>query len=247
VGVSKERADTETYSPSLGEQKMYWDQRWKKSKTPNAWQLKRGETVLEFLRGIHLDRPQILDMGCATGWFTNRLSHIGEATGIDLSSSAIAMAKVQYPDVRFIAGNLYEYPFLAGSFDIVVSQEVIAHVDDQVLFLERIADVLRPGGYFVVTTANKIVMERVDHSHDPREHIKTWLDMRSFKRLLRPRFDIIRTTSIIPMGNQGFLRVVNSHKLNSALGRLISRERLESWKEKAGLGYSLIILARKRF
>jgi hypothetical protein len=70
--------------------------------------------------------------------------------------------------------------------------------------------------------------------------------MRSFKRLLKPRFDILRATSIIPMGNQGFLRVVNSHKINSFLETLVARERLESWKEKAGWGYSLVVLAKKR-
>jgi 2-polyprenyl-3-methyl-5-hydroxy-6-metoxy-1,4-benzoquinol methylase len=246
MNLHAEGVDVSRSSPSLTEQEKYWNQRWERSKTPNAWQLKRGETIIEFLRARRIVRPKILDLGCATGWFTDQLSHIGEATGIDLSSSAIDIAKRQYPNVRFIAGNLYEYPFLQGAFDVVVSQEVIAHVDDQIKFLEVIAQALRPEGYLVVTTANKIVMERTDHSDDPREHIKQWLDMRSFKRLLKPRFDILRATSIIPMGNQGFLRVVNSHKINSFLEKLVARERLESWKEKAGWGYSLVVLAKKR-
>ncbi len=232
--------------PSIREQQQYWDTRWDKNGQPNTWQLRRGDTIMEFLRTLPLDHPKILDLGCATGWFTKRLSQFGQATGIDLSEVAISLAKSQFPDIKFISGNIYEIPISQDYFDVVVSQEVIAHVEDQIAFLERIAYTLKPGGYLVVTAANKIVMERVDFGPDPREHIKQWLDMRTLKQLLVPHFKVLRTTSILPMGHQGFLRLINSYKVNAALGLFIPQRYLEKLKERAGLGYSLIVLAKKK-
>ena len=49
-------------------------------------------------------------------------------------------------------------------FDVVVSQEVIAHVPDQAAYLEKAADVLRRDGYLIITTPNKFVVDRGDFS-----------------------------------------------------------------------------------
>lgn len=232
--------------PSLADQRRYWNQRWNRTKIPNEWSLRRGETILTFLRSCSLENPKILDLGCGTGWFTEKLSHVGQATGIDLSESAIALARSQFPHITFLTGNLFEIPVPAKCFDVVVSQEVIAHVEDQEAYLDRAVYVLKRGGYLIVTTANKLVMERLDWAPEPAGHIEQWLDMKSLRRLLRSGFDVLRTTSILPMGHRGFLRLVNSHKINTALGWLIPRRQLESLKERAGFGYTLIVLAQKK-
>jgi 2-polyprenyl-3-methyl-5-hydroxy-6-metoxy-1,4-benzoquinol methylase len=165
---------------------------------------------------------------------------------MDLSDKAIAMARKQFPNVAFVAGNVFATELPAGHFDLVVSQEVIAHVKDQPGLLDRIADTLKPGGYLVITTANKLVMDRIDFGPDPDAHIKEWLDLKALKRLLCRRFDVLGTTSVLPMGYRGFLRIVNSARLNNALSRVIPRRHLEAAKERAGLGYTLIVLARRK-
>jgi 2-polyprenyl-3-methyl-5-hydroxy-6-metoxy-1,4-benzoquinol methylase len=234
------------YVPSIEEQRGYWDDRWEKNSSPNEWQRRRGEMVCRLIESLSLSRPDILDLGCATGWFTERLSHMGEVLGIDLSESAISIAKARYPGLKFAAGNIFNMSLGKGVYDVVVSQEVVAHVENQKEFIEGIASILRPKGYLVITSANKIVMKRVDHGQDPREHIKQWLSMGEIKRLIRPHFLILRSTSIIPMGDRGFLRLVNSHKVNAALGLVIPMKYLEALKERVGLGYSLIILAQRK-
>jgi SAM-dependent methyltransferase len=234
------------HAPSVTEQQDYWDKRWEKNSAPNAWQQRRGDAVFEWVAGLGLSRPRILDLGCATGWFTERLSHIGTATGVDLSEWAIEAAKARYPGIDYRAGNFYQMSFPAGFFDVVVNQEVIAHVPDQAAFLERIARILKPGGYLAITTANKLVMDRVDWGPDPDAHIKRWLSMGEFKRLLGPHFRVLRTTSVIPLGGRGILRAANSKKLHGALGLLFSERVIERMKERAGLGYSLIVLAQRR-
>src|SRR2546422_10332911 len=116
--------------PALDDQRRYWDERWDRQRLPNDYQRRRGDRVLAILRSLRLTHPEILDFGCGTGWFTADLPHWGRATGIDLSETAIAYAQATYPHVPFIAANLFETPFSGGQFDVVVSQEVVAHVQD---------------------------------------------------------------------------------------------------------------------
>jgi 2-polyprenyl-3-methyl-5-hydroxy-6-metoxy-1,4-benzoquinol methylase len=232
--------------PTFSDQQQYWDARWDRNRAPNAWQQRRGDTILALIRTLQLVRPTILDLGCATGWFTEQLSQLGSATGVDLSEHAIAIAKDRFPKVDYIAGNFFEMPLPTAHYDLVVTQEVVAHVPNQQNFVRRLAEILKPGGSLVITTANKFVMERVDFGPDPDEHIKKWLTMRELQALLAPHFGILRKTSIIPIGNLGILRFINSHKLNRALQLFCSERSLEALKERAGLGYSLIVLATKK-
>jgi len=241
-----EHSTTPRPLPSLDEQRQYWDERWERQRLPNDYQRRRGEAVLTILESLRLTNPRILDLGCGTGWFTEQLSHYGRATGIDLSETAIAQARAAYPHVAFLAGNVYERTFPVGHFDVVVSQEVVAHVQDPAAYLDIIARILKSGGYAIITTANRLVMERWDHGGpDPDAHIKLYPNRRQFEQMLRARFRVLRMTSIIPVGDRGILRFVNSYKLNRALGRVIPARYLERFKEWAGFGYTLVAVAQK--
>lgn len=238
---------TKSLLPSLGDQRRFWDERWDRQRLPSYYQRRRGETILAILRSLRLANPEILDCGCGTGWFAEQLSHHGRATGIDLSETAIAHARAAYPKVTFIAGNVYETTFPAACFDVVVSQEVVAHVENPIAYLDIIARVLKPHGYLIITTANRLVMERWDHgAPDPDAHIKLYPNQREFKRMLSSRFRVLRTTSIMPIADRGFFRLVNSPKLNAALEWVIPPRSLERVKEWAGFGYTLVALAQRR-
>ena len=235
--------------PTISEQKRFWETWNATMRDPehlNEWCLRRAEVILEFLQSLNLDSPKILDFGCGTGWLSEMLAKFGRITGVDLSESAIAMAKVRCPSGTFFTGNIFEIPLPANHFDVVVSQEVIAHVLDQVAYVDRAAHVLKPGGYLIITTPNKFVIKRSDFfPPQPPEHIERWLTIRLLKRLLRTRFQVLRSTSILPMGNCGILRLVNSAKINAVLASFVSRRHIEALKEQLGLGYTLILLAKK--
>jgi 2-polyprenyl-3-methyl-5-hydroxy-6-metoxy-1,4-benzoquinol methylase len=147
--------------PSFADQRDYWDDRWARTPRPNGYQLRRGAVILSLLRELRLTAPKILDYGCGTGWFTAELATIGSAVGVDLSEQAIAEARRRHPQTAFLAANLFELDLPERDFDVVVSQEVIAHVVDPRAYLGRISRMLKPGGYLVLTTANKIVMNRL--------------------------------------------------------------------------------------
>jgi 2-polyprenyl-3-methyl-5-hydroxy-6-metoxy-1,4-benzoquinol methylase len=208
--------------------------------------LRRAEKILAYLQSLHLVRPNILDMGCGMGWFAHELSRFGPTTGIDLSDEAIALAQSKFPQVVFKAGNVLEMGLPHEHFDLVVSQEVIAHVPDQRGYLERAAQVLRPRGYLILTTPNRFVHRRTPWRPIPPGHIEQWLSRKALKRLLRPHFRVLQMTSAVPIGHRGILRLINSTKLNSVLGLVFSAARIEAFKESVGFGWTQVVLAQKR-
>jgi SAM-dependent methyltransferase len=232
--------------PSLALQKDYWKFWNSRAEYPHNCALRRGQKILAYLRSLGLERPNILDMGCGMGWFANELAAFGPTTGIDLSDHAVAKARANFPRVTFLAGNVLEMDLPAASFDVIVSQEVIAHVMDQQRYLEQAIRLLKPRGHLIITTANRYVQLRTYWPPTPPGHIEQWLSRGALKRLLRPHFRILRSTTAVPMGHQGLLRLVNSCKLNRALGLLLSDRQLEALKEWAGFGWTQIVLAQKR-
>jgi 2-polyprenyl-3-methyl-5-hydroxy-6-metoxy-1,4-benzoquinol methylase len=237
--------------PSIEDQRRFWNWHWEhrqERKIINDWTLRRGDAILEILRSLSLHKPEILDFGCGEGWFTDKLALLGEASGIDLSEEAIAVAKSRSPQITFIAGNVYDFPLLSEKYDVVVSQEVITHVEDQSAYLERAASVLKSEGYLIIACANKFVMDRLgrdDWNAQPPEHISWYPSMKDLKSLLRPKFKVLHATTILPIGTGGILRIVNSYKLNRVLEWFLPRRILEDWKGRAGFGYQLLVLAKK--
>ena len=238
--------------PSMEAQRRFWDWHWghwKERKIINEWTLKRGDEILKIVQSLALNQPEILDFGCGKGWFTEQLASVGNATGIDLSEEAIAMAKLRSPQITFIAGNVYDFPLQPEHYDIVVSQEVLTHVEDQAGYLNRADRVLKTGGYLIIACANKFVMDRlgdVGWNVQPPDHISWYPHMKDLKRLLQPKFKILHSTTILPVGQGGILRFINSYKLNRTLSWLIPPRYIDALKERAGFGYQLMVLAQKR-
>ena len=237
--------------PSLEEQREFWEWHWSheaERKTRNEWKDARHGVILDCLRTLGLATPRILDVGCGSGWYTASLTKFGPTTGIDLSAEAIGRARSRCPEATFVAGDYYTARLAEGSFDVVVAQEVFDHVQDQPRFVARTAALLRPGGCCIVSCTNAFVYDRLWDGAvlDDRRHIKKHLRMREFVRLFLPHFRIVARRSVLPVGNRGVLRAVNSPRLTSLVAHVTGRRRLDHWKEGVGLGYQNILLARRR-
>jgi 2-polyprenyl-3-methyl-5-hydroxy-6-metoxy-1,4-benzoquinol methylase len=92
----------------------------------------------------------VLDVGCGRGGFLRfargRRPDL-ELTGIDVAPNQAAEG------IRFIQGDILRYP-LHEQFDAVLSFQVIEHLPDVGDFLDRLLQLVRPGGMLVVTTPN---------------------------------------------------------------------------------------------
>jgi 2-polyprenyl-3-methyl-5-hydroxy-6-metoxy-1,4-benzoquinol methylase len=233
--------------PSLDDQQQFWNF-WNASyRDPgklNHRTVRRGEVIIALVRSLGLNKPEILDFGCGTGWLSERLAEFARVTGVDLAADVIAAAQSRAPQIRFLGGDLFQVPLPNAYYDIIISQEVIAHIPNQKAYLDGVANLLKPTGYLILTTPNKFVIKRSDWPPQPAEHIEQWLSVADLTRLLRSRFRILNMSTINPLGHRGILRLVNSYKINKLLGKIISDKNLESLKERAGYGYTIIVLGR---
>lgn len=97
---------------------------------------------------------KILDAGCGTGGLIRRLGrkHPGwRWTGIDVDPLAVRLARERVGEsVQLAEGSVTALPFPAGSFDAVVSADVLYHLDDDATAVAESFRVLRPGGVLIV-------------------------------------------------------------------------------------------------
>lgn len=99
-------------------------------------------------------RPAVLDAGCGTGGLILRL-RAGHPewtfAGIDFMPLACELARKRCgPDVDVRVASVTELPFADGSFDAVVSADVICQVDNPEVAVREFFRVLRPGGIVVI-------------------------------------------------------------------------------------------------
>jgi 2-polyprenyl-6-hydroxyphenyl methylase/3-demethylubiquinone-9 3-methyltransferase len=97
---------------------------------------------------------RVFDLGCGNGSVAHHLAAFHyELAGIDGSDTGIAQANRTWPHLRLEVGSAYEdLAGRFGSFDAVVSLEVVEHLYDPRLYARRMFDLVRPGGGIVVST-----------------------------------------------------------------------------------------------
>jgi SAM-dependent methyltransferase len=101
-------------------------------------------------------RGDLLEVGCGEGrGIAHLLPHISSYTAIDKIKSAIEGLQKQYPHGKFVASQLPPLPFANEQFDSVVTFQVIEHIENDLLFLQEIHRVLKPGGVVLLTTPNR--------------------------------------------------------------------------------------------
>jgi len=121
----------------------------------NYW-FRRHVVAYDYVAGL-VRGARVLDAGCGEGYGTDRLATVAvEATGVDREESVIRRAAARYPRVRFEAANLVSLPYEDGSFDAVVSLQVIEHLHSPQEFLSECGRVLRPNGLLFISTPNRL-------------------------------------------------------------------------------------------
>ncbi len=101
----------------------------------------------------------VLEIGCGGGYGADYISKFASKTvSIDINKSAVYHSQAKYGDaVNFMMGDGTRLPFKAESFDLVVSFQVIEHIDLKRLlhYLSEIKRVLTKDGVFILSTPNR--------------------------------------------------------------------------------------------
>ncbi|MFM7050758.1 MAG: class I SAM-dependent methyltransferase [Planctomycetota bacterium] len=104
---------------------------------------------------VRLQRaPRVVDLGCGAGHFVSELTSAGiDTLGIDPADSAHAIFTASRRPGRLVqaAADVDALrPF--GTFDVVVSMEVVEHVYEPRKYAAALRALMAPGGLAVVTT-----------------------------------------------------------------------------------------------
>jgi 2-polyprenyl-6-hydroxyphenyl methylase/3-demethylubiquinone-9 3-methyltransferase len=125
----------------------------------------RDQAAARFGRDARAREPfvglKLVDIGCGGGLLSEPMRRLGfEVTGVDASEKNIGTARVhaaqQGLEIDYRCATAESLVGAgSGSFDVVLTMEVVEHVADPGRFLRTCADLLAPGGLMVVATLNR--------------------------------------------------------------------------------------------
>lgn len=112
---------------------------------------------VDCLRGLRL-----LDMGCGPGLLSEPMAELGAAVvGADPIASNIdvarAHAKQKALTIEHRCATAEALASLGERFDLVLVMDVVEHVADSDLFMQKCAEMVSPGGLAIFSTINRSV------------------------------------------------------------------------------------------
>ena len=105
-------------------------------------------------------RKRVFDLGCGEGYGSDALAHTARlVVAADRDGTAVAHARQKYTraNLAFVVCDAQALPFHAGSFETVVSFEVIEHIPNARKYLEEIKRVNATTGSAIISTPNRLL------------------------------------------------------------------------------------------
>jgi len=121
----------------------------------------RGRLVADILQTfMQLKDARIIDIGCGVGGASLALAERGASVvAIDADEEKISaldnMTREQGLSVHAVAVLLEEFDERPNSFDAVVLQDVLEHLNNPVVSIRRINALLKPNGFLYISTPNR--------------------------------------------------------------------------------------------
>jgi SAM-dependent methyltransferase len=97
---------------------------------------------------------RVLENGCGVGMYVRHLApYAAQVIGLEYDFERAAEAGKQAANITNAAGE--HLPFPAESFTLILSHEVLEHVQDDRLAVEEMVRVLQPGGRIILFVPNR--------------------------------------------------------------------------------------------
>ena len=120
------------------------------------------EHIVRYEFAARFAKGRVLDIACGVGYGASILietlygRHIEKIIGVDSDEESIRYARehynghqVEYFTMDALAKNLDKQ---LGLFDTIISFETIEHLEEDVLFIEHLNKLLKPGGTLIIST-----------------------------------------------------------------------------------------------
>lgn len=116
------------------------------------------EYIIPFLKGSYEFKPdlKVLEIGCAEAGVLKAFTEQNyDCVGIELSPGRVKLAEefmaeeVKNGQIRFIVKDIYDIDIekdIGHQFDLVILKDVIEHIPNQEIFINKLKDFLTPTG-----------------------------------------------------------------------------------------------------
>lgn len=127
---------------------------------------------------------RILDAGCGSGYGSRILAEAGArsvlAVDIDARSIRYARRHFAHPALEFAVADCQALALAPSSFDLVVSSNMLEHLESPETFLSSVGGALSPGGLVVlavppITFAEALEQHHAIHYHRSNLTVDEWL------------------------------------------------------------------------
>jgi len=114
--------------------------------------------TLERTRSYLSPTDRVLEVGCGTGSTALLLAtNVGEIVASDISRNMIKIATEKarnqsVPNAKFITADLFDGAIESGPYDVVLALNLLHLLEDTSAAVQRIKDLLKPGGIFISKT-----------------------------------------------------------------------------------------------
>jgi ubiquinone/menaquinone biosynthesis C-methylase UbiE len=157
---------------------------------------------------------KIIDVGCGTGFYVNLFTKLGfNASGIDISKTAIEKAKDKYPGSIFEVVDATKMPYKKNEFDMIflygcslINRIKVEEIND---YLDYLYDFLKEDGYLIYIGGSDLTDS---YSKTSEWYNHKWSDLRKIKIskktvLTGPYMTHIRLINML--GSAGYSKILN--------------------------------------
>ncbi len=180
--MNKNSFDLQQVKKSFSQAAQHYDRAAKMQK-------ESGEEILGRLQYINMDPKVILDLGCGTGYFSEKLqARYVDATVIPLDFAYnMVQYATQHSNFLAVCADGACLPFADNSIDLIFSNMVIHWFPDLTRAFQEIKRVLRPEGLFLFSTLGPDTLKELRKAWqraDSFQHVNRFLDMHDVGDLL---------------------------------------------------------------
>lgn len=160
--------------------------------------------LIEEIAQLH--PTSLLDVGCGEGFTLAKLMDAQVAKkyeGIEYMDEAIALGKKLHPNVPITKGDIYNLPYKANTFDVVLCSEVLEHLEKPEEALQELKRVSKK--YVILSVPNEplFTIQRLLRGKNVLglgahpEHIQHWSATR-FKAFVAKHLTVIADKTPLP-------------------------------------------------
>jgi ubiquinone/menaquinone biosynthesis C-methylase UbiE len=169
--------------------------------------MKRFYTSIDrLLSQIPMTDALVADIGCGEGFVTRHLQERHQTlrfAALDLNPGHITLTKQLSPGISAILGDVYDIPVADRTFDVVLVNEILEHLDNPHRALAEIARVAR--GHVICSAPNEPFFSlgnliRGSYWHRlgrTPAHVNFW-SRRAFARLVNRHLEVRQMKSCVP-------------------------------------------------